>query len=506
MSFTSLSNPFRSSILFFLLVILLFSVSAAYATIISGTSTTNSSSQVTFTQLALTKPIVSVGDLMIASIAVNGGNSAVITPPFGWQQIVRTDNDVNLSLVSYYKLVGSSEPTAYVWTINGQTTAEGGITPYSGIDSENPIDLAVGNIGFGTVATTTSVATTVANDEVIAIFATDVGKSNNAPYFAPISGMTQKYNVNNTPFGPSIASFDVLQAASGIVGSKSSAISGNKNRIWVAQQIALHTAPPLCSGGTITTSGGRIIHTFTTSGTLDCSGRGGSAVSVLVVGGGGGGGQGAGGGGGGGGVVYDASHLIGSQAFAVTVGDGGTGSIREGPEGTNGQDSSFDTITAKGGGLGGQWDFSGSNGHDGGNGGGAGANFDGAVGGLGMQGYNGGNSEPGSLYLLFPTAGGGGAGGPGQDGVGNIGGNGGPGLTNTISGSSVAYGGGGGGGGTTQGVIPGVGGLGGGGSGGGVGGNGIPNSGGGGGGAGHTGFNIGGTGGSGIVIISYSNN
>src|SRR5690349_15715621 len=68
-----------------------------------------------------------------------------------------------------------------------------------------------------------------------------------------------------------------------------------------------------CTGGTITTSGGNTIHTFTSSGTLDCTGAGGTqTANVLVVGGGGGGGGGSGsgargGGGGAGGYRTDAA-------------------------------------------------------------------------------------------------------------------------------------------------------------------------------------------------------
>src|SRR6185437_9345494 len=52
-----------------------------------------------------------------------------------------------------------------------------------------------------------------------------------------------------------------------------------------------------CTGGTITTSGGNTINTFTSSGTLTCTGSG-AANYLVVAGGGGGGGFGGGGGGG----------------------------------------------------------------------------------------------------------------------------------------------------------------------------------------------------------------
>src|SRR5215467_3811334 len=42
-----------------------------------------------------------------------------------------------------------------------------------------------------------------------------------------------------------------------------------------------------CTGGTITHSGGNTIHSFTASGTLDCTSTGGGTVRALVVAGGG---------------------------------------------------------------------------------------------------------------------------------------------------------------------------------------------------------------------------
>ena len=247
----------------------------AAAAIVSGTSTTNSSTQVTITELTLNKPTVSTGDLMLASIAVNGGSSAVITAPSGWTQIARTDNDTNESLVSYWKVAGGSEPSNYTWSINNQTQAEGGITPYSGVDTSNPIDAVAGNTGFGTVATTSAITTSADNEEVVALFGADVGKSSNAgAYFTTVSGMTEKYDVSNTPFGPSTAADDAIQTTAGTASSKSSTISGGKARNWAAQQIALRQPSPgiafdnsvataLISESSQTTS-------FTTSGSNIC--------------------------------------------------------------------------------------------------------------------------------------------------------------------------------------------------------------------------------------------
>lgn len=266
------------------------------------------------------------------------------------------------------------------------------------------------------------------------------------------------------------------------------------------------------TGGTITTSGGNTIHTFTTSGTFTViSGTTGN-ISILVVGGGGGGGgvsAGGDAGGGAGGVIYNATYSVTNGTHSVTVGSGGAA-------GSNGNNSIFETLTAVGGGLGAN--SNGANGGNGGSGGGAGASTSTVQSGgtaTSGQGHNGGINKVGNPH---PAGGGGGASQQGGDGgldihgspCGSCGGYGGNGTAYSISGSSVYYGGGGGGStyfGNTG--IGGTGGLGGGGNGfsGSSTGNGFAgtaNTGGGGGGTSSYGSPfVGGAGGSGIVIISY---
>jgi hypothetical protein len=119
----------------------------------------------------------------------------------------------------------------------------------------------------------------------------------------------------------------------------------------------------IAEGGTVTTDGDYKIHTFTSgSGSfiITCPGSGSNAnLEVLIVGGGGGGtvgGEGCAGddsiyikgpGGGAGGLIYVTSSIL-AGTYPVNVGGGGFigGSIRAG----NGGNSSFNYLTAFGGG------------------------------------------------------------------------------------------------------------------------------------------------------------
>ena len=174
-----------------------------------------------------------------------------------------------------------------------------------------------------------------------------------------------------------------------------------------------------------------------------------TAVNVLVVAGGGGAGSQHAGAGGAGGLIYRPAFPV-SGPQSVTVGGGGSG----GPNGHQpppGSDSSFGTLTAKGGGGGGHGWPSSQSGKSGGSGGGGSgpgqpggsATQPGQPGDSGTYGF--GNS--GGRSNAPAGAGGGGSGGGGTTNNNGSGAPGGPGRTFNISGSSVTYAGGGGGGG-----------------------------------------------------------
>lgn len=177
----------------------------------------------------------------------------------------------------------------------------------------------------------------------------------------------------------------------------------------------------------------------------DCSGNVllSSNVRALVVAGGGSGGGSTGGGGGGGGVLYDTTVGVSAASYSIVVGAGGAIPGNQ-SRGISGQNSSFKSLVAIGGGGGGYSASSGAvaNGYNGGSGGGG-------------QNYNGSNASgtgtPGQGYGGGPLgitsgSGGGGAGGPGLAGPSsNVGGDGGPGIQNNIVGSTLYYSAGGGG-------------------------------------------------------------
>lgn len=231
-------------------------------------------------------------------------------------------------------------------------------------------------------------------------------------------------------------------------------------------------------------------------------------VDVLVVAGGGAGGwrggnDTGGGGGGAGGIIYEKNFSV-AGTVSGSVGAGGT--IVSESNGLNGEDSTFSSLVAFGGGGGARFD---SNGNDGGSGGGAAGrvgNSDGGSGGasFGSQGNSGGSRQyiPTDSSEYGGGAGGGGASSTGGDIVASGAGLGGTGLyiQEFDSYGVLGWFSGGGAGGLYPGVPLAAGGTGGGGA---SHTSGINGTGGGGGGGGKDAEPPPGNGGSGVVLIRY---
>jgi hypothetical protein len=267
--------------------------------------------------------------------------------------------------------------------------------------------------------------------------------------------------------------------------------------------------PSLATGGERTTFGDYTVHFFLESELFVVS-SGILSVDVAIVAGGGSGGAGSRGvGGGGAGGIRVVTNQFVSGSTEVTVGDGATAVLFP-SAGNPGENSSFGSLVANGGGFGGPTaEYAAAAGGPGGSGGGSGAGNATVAGGLGTsgQGHNGGTSRTSSSSSQRAGGGGGGAGGVGLDAALSTGGAGGPGLDlSELFGTGfgqAGYLGGGGGGGATG--TNGAGGIGGGGAASASNGvSGAPNTGGGGGGfssATQSGYS--GAGGSGIVLVRY---
>lgn len=207
----------------------------------------------------------------------------------------------------------------------------------------------------------------------------------------------------------------------------------------------------LATGGDIITNSfinGQMyrIHTFTTVGTSTLTVVRGGSFECLVVAGGGSGGRGetavAWGGGGGGGGFLEGNMSLAAGTFSILVGAGGILPTSNLVSGNSGQNSSFNSAIALGGGGGGGFNLPGSNGGSGGGVGGvtatlAGSATQGNSGGLTGYGNAGGSRTISSAF----SGGGGGAGSIGGTATISSGGAGGTGRISLLTNLTYAAGG-----------------------------------------------------------------
>jgi hypothetical protein len=122
--------------------------------------------------------------------------------------------------------------------------------------------------------------------------------------------------------------------------------SGN----FTEKEFSIYVGNP-ASGGSVSVVNGYAVHTFTSNGSLTVNKEIPEAQILMVAGGGGAGVDNAGGGGAGGLVFHPAKSLPVSN-YAVVIGAGGPGDDTQALSQTNGINTTFDDLTAVGGGLG----------------------------------------------------------------------------------------------------------------------------------------------------------
>jgi hypothetical protein len=84
-----------------------------------------------------TPPGVVTGDVLVGAVAVT--SSPTITAPPGWT-LVRTEAITNtISLSTYWRVAGSTEPASYAWTLGSARAGSGSITAYAGANAVAPI-------------------------------------------------------------------------------------------------------------------------------------------------------------------------------------------------------------------------------------------------------------------------------------------------------------------------------------------------------------------------------
>ena len=205
--------------------------------VVGSSSSESSSSR---TSMTISRPSgTQAGHVMLASVVVNDDD--VISAPAGWT-VVRQDTISNtLRQAIYYRVAGSSEPSAYTWTLPDWRRIAGGITAYSGVNTTTPIDAhaAFVQTTATTAVTAPSVTTTVADARLLHFAAVNAEGT-----IAPPGGMAERWEAaspNSSNTRDAIAALaDAVQTAAGSTGSRTATASSPGRNIGTA--VALRPA------------------------------------------------------------------------------------------------------------------------------------------------------------------------------------------------------------------------------------------------------------------------
>lgn len=194
------------------------------------------------TSITINKPAGTVqNDVMVAviTLAVND----TVTAPAGWNLVTSGGNGTVLTLATFYKAAGSSEPSNYTFTWTTSALSAGGIVTYYGVDTANVIDVTGTNATGSSTNVTASAVTTVKSGAML-IGAFGISSSLQSS-FTPPSGMTERVDQTSdlgltSPVTVSLT--ELIFTPAGSTGNRTavSAQSGS----WSAYLFALKPAPP----------------------------------------------------------------------------------------------------------------------------------------------------------------------------------------------------------------------------------------------------------------------
>jgi hypothetical protein len=186
-------------------------------------------------------------DILILSI-MKSSNSEQFDWPASWTYIGGFAVSTGILGQNFYHVVtdAASEPASYTWTWGNVSNRDvvAGISSYSGVDNDNPLDgtAQAGILGASTFSTGT-VTTTDESDLLIATF----GVNRNSTDWTTPTGMTERFDRTVSGVYASIAQSDAIQAALGATGVKSATENGGSGD-GGGRIIALHPGLLIGSG------------------------------------------------------------------------------------------------------------------------------------------------------------------------------------------------------------------------------------------------------------------
>ncbi|MGH8746825.1 MAG: LamG domain-containing protein, partial [Burkholderiales bacterium] len=204
--------------------------------------------------LAINVPAgTAANDVMVASIAFRP-DTVVAAAPAGWTLVRDTQQASGNSsrMATYYRVADAAEPASYTWTFSntaGFGGAAGGIASFSGVDISNPIDAEGGNTTPASYSlTANSITTTSANAMLVGSF--EYPSATNGWTGIPVGWSEAAAETSQSPPGNAGISLEMsygAQASAGATGPETATAdsTGNNSEPGAAQLLALRPLLPL---------------------------------------------------------------------------------------------------------------------------------------------------------------------------------------------------------------------------------------------------------------------
>jgi hypothetical protein len=172
----------------------------------------------------------SAGDVLVACLALNGGDVAAAGAPAGWSPLATVTSIANPHVLGYYRVASGAEPAQYRWTLASAVSSGAGIARYSGASGlDGPATMAAA--ASGTSASIPGVTTTVAGAMLVGC--AGINSSATSTLIASPAGMSEAWDVG----GKRHELADGVQAAAGPSGPKTWTLSAS--RAWAGWLVAL---------------------------------------------------------------------------------------------------------------------------------------------------------------------------------------------------------------------------------------------------------------------------
>jgi len=200
-------------------------VREAVSTVVNATATTS---------VTIPKPAgTTVGDVLVACLALNGGGVSSSGVPAGWTLIAAATGVANPHVFGYYHVAGSTEPSSFTWGLSSSVANGAGIARYSGVRAASPIDASATTASGASATTGTLPGVTTATPGAMLVGCMGINSSSTAVLIDPPSGMAEAWDIG----GKRQELADHSQAAAGPSGSKTWTFSSTRE--WAGWLVAL---------------------------------------------------------------------------------------------------------------------------------------------------------------------------------------------------------------------------------------------------------------------------